>query len=125
MVSGISPKLTTYTSVHYITANYDSTLSDRDSDPIQLEPVHNARLLTKAYQKYLNEWERDFLRMVNQQPSLDGIAACLHKHRFTLPPVLAARHSAPLNRRITCWRSTRWKSLSGRIWLKKVRCRDR
>lgn len=68
--------------------------------------------LAKAFAKYLSETEIELLRAWNRQPTADGVAACVNRDRFSArhlnDPGLRARY----DRRIPCWRSTRFKSLT-------------
>lgn len=69
--------------------------------------------VTHKYGKNLTEAEKDYIRKINCQPTQDGVEKaalflCSKTQLLKTLPVMRAR----FDRRIPCWRSTRWKSLT-------------
>jgi hypothetical protein len=61
----------------------------------------------------MTEAEVALMRMWNDQPTREGIQTCRERHRNLYSSIKSLPHfRSRSDRRIPCWRSTRWKSLT-------------
>jgi hypothetical protein len=69
--------------------------------------------MCRGFRRWLNDSEKAIMRALNLEPTVKGIESCLEKHRTLCRVVKSLPHfKSRLDRRIPCWRSTRWKSLT-------------
>lgn len=87
--------------------------SNTTADPADYFPRFSSRL-SKMFARHLSEAEKDHLRRLNWKPTVEGIKRCRKKHN-QIPTTLRSysnRDHFHFDRRIPCWRATRWKSLT-------------
>jgi hypothetical protein len=69
--------------------------------------------VARTYGKLLTDAEKAYLRKINCQPTRDGIRVCGRWHaRSTRCITLTPHFRIRFDRRVPCWRSGRWKSLT-------------
>lgn len=69
--------------------------------------------MCRGFNRWLNDAEKAIMRALNIEPTTQGIASTTERHRALCRLVRSLPHfRSRLDRRIPCWRSTRWKSLT-------------
>lgn len=113
MAPDSSTSSATYTAWTGPTISWGSTCNSTSSDYTHDLKPRSIAAMCRGFRHWLTDTEKAIMRALNLEPTTKGIESCVEKHSTLCRVVKSLPHfRSRLDRRIPCWRSTRWKSLT-------------